>query len=177
MINNLRNSLIAASVLYLIVGVIMLFFPEAVNSVICSLVALLFLFFGVAGVVMYFKTELKTPYTSFTLVLGIILATFGIYIFLNPESFASFIPLMIGVFLIADSASKLSLSFDLKNLEYGNWWHMLISAFVVLAFGLILVFNPFEAVKATIMAIGTMLIVDAISNIYTIYTYSKIDTK
>ncbi len=174
MIDRLKNTLIATSVCYLIVGIFMLFFPTVVSDFICYLVGFMFLFFGVAGIVTYTKTEIKTPYTSSILVLSIILGAFGIYIFLNPESFISFIPLVIGIFLIADSISKLSTSFDLRKQDYNNWWHMLIVSLVVLIFGLILVFNPFGVITVTIRIIGIMLIIDALSNIFTIYTYSKI---
>ena len=51
---------------------------------------------------------------------------------------------------------------------------MLIVSLVVLIFGLILVFNPFGVITVTIRIIGIMLIIDALSNIFTIYTYSKI---
>lgn len=177
MFEKLRNTLIATSVFYLIVGIFMLLFPATVSDIICYLVAFMFLFFGISGVVMYTKTEIKTPYTSSTLILAIILGAFGIYIFLNPKAFASFIPLVIGIFLIADSISKLSAAFDLKKYDYINWWHMLIISFIILVFGLILVFNPFEVITVSIMVIGAILIVDAISNMFTIYSYSKIDKK
>ena len=177
MFNKLKNTLIATSVLYLVLGIFMLFFPVAVSDFICYLVAFMFLFFVVSGIVMFFKTDIKTPYTSSTLILAIVLGSFGIYIFVNPKAFASFIPLVIGIFLIADSISKLSAAFDLKKYEYSNWWHMLIVAFIVLVSGLILAFNPFEIVTASIMLIGSILIVDGISNLFTIYSYFKANIK
>lgn len=177
MFNKLKNTLVATSLLCLILGVFMLLFPSAVSDFICYLVAFMFLFFGVAGVVMYIKTEVKTPYTSSTLILAIIFGALGIYIFVNPKVFASFIPLVIGIFLIADSISKLSAAFDLRKYGYPNWWNMLIVAFIILVFGLILAFNPFEVITISIMMIGFILIVDAISNIFTIYSYSKINIK
>ena len=174
MFEKLRNTLIATAILYLIVGVIMLIFPDNVSDFICYLVSLFFMFFGVAATVMYMKSDIKTPFTNSTLVLGILLGAFGIYIFLNPRSFASFIPLVIGVFLIADSISKLSAAFDLKKFGYIGWWHMLIVSFIILGCGLLLVFNPFEAAQFSIMVVGIILIVDSISNIFTIYSYSKV---
>lgn len=177
MFEKVRNTLIATSILYLICGVIMLFFPASVIKIICYLIGVMFLFIGISGVVMYMKTELKTAYTSFVLVMSIVFGAFGIYILLNPESFASFIPLVMGIFLLVDSITKLSAAFDLKKYEYRNWWQMLIVAFIVLGCGLLLVFKPFEMAAASVMMMGAILIVDAISNIFTIYSYSKISIK
>lgn len=173
MIDKLRNTLIITSVLYAFLGILMLLFPEVISDFICYLVSLMFMFFGIASIVMYVRSDIKTPYTSTILVLGIILGSLGIYILMNPRTFASLIPLIIGVFMIADSISKLSASLDLRKYGYINWWHMLIISFIILGFGLLLVFNPFEAVSFTIMVIGCILIIDSITNIYTIYIYSK----
>ena len=173
MFKRLRNTLVATSALYLIFGIIMLFFPDMVIKSVCYLVGIMFLFVGISGVVMYVKTDIKTAFTSFTLVMSIIFGAFGVYVLLNPETFASFLPLVVGIFLLVDSVSKLSMAFDLKNFEYKNWWHMLIVAFIVLGCGLLLVFNPFEALAVSVQIIGAILIVDAASNLFTIYSYSK----
>lgn len=174
MFEKIRNTLVATSVLYLLFGIIMLFFPTMVITSVCYLVGIMFLFVGASGIVMYVKTEAKTMFTSFTLVMSIVFGAFGIYVLLNPESFASFLPLVMGIFLLVDSVSKLSMAFDLKNASYKNWWQMLIVAFILLGCGLLLVFNPFEALAVSVQIIGALLIVDAISNIFTIYSYSKI---
>lgn len=173
MLKKMKGALIAGSVINFILGVTMLIFPDIVSDSICYLLAFVFLFFGVAGVVMYFKTEVKTPFTSSTLVLAILLGAFGLYIFLNPRVFASLIPLTAGIFLIADSMSKLSASFDLKKYGYFGWWHMLIVAFIILCCGVFLAFNSFKAIELSIMIIGGILIVDAISNAFTVYSYSN----
>lgn len=177
MFDKIRNTFIATAILYLVCGIIMLFFPATIINVGCYLVGIMFLFIGVSGVVMYIKTELKTSFTNVTLIMSIIFGAFGVYIFINPASFAKFIPLVIGVFLLVDAISKLSVAFDLKNYDYSNWWSMLIVAFIILACGILLVFNPFEALEMSVRVMGIILIVDSLSNIFTIYNYSKIEIK
>ncbi len=176
MFKRMRNTLIMISILYLLIGIIMLLYPARVSDLICYFVGIMFLFIGIAGIVMYVKDEVKTPFSSASLIISIIFGALGIYIILNPQKFASFIPLIIGIFLIFDSVSKLSSAFDLKKFGYSNWWGMLVVAFIVLVCGLVLIMNPFGAIQVTIMIIGSMLIFDAISNIFTIYSYSKINT-
>ena len=175
MFEKIRNTLIATSILYLLLGIIMFFFPDMVIKSVCYLVAIMFLFVGVSGVVMYMKTNIKTAFTSFTLVMSIIFGAFGMYVLLNPEAFASFLPLVVGIFLLVDSVSKLSMAFDLKKFEYKNWWQMLIVAFILLGCGLLLVFKPFEVSNVIVQIIGAILVVDAVSNIFTIYSYSKVE--
>lgn len=173
MIKKVKNSLIVTSVVFFIIGVIMIIFPEKVSDFTCYLIASMFIFIGVSGIVMYAKTQPKTPYISSTLILAILLGAFGLYIFLNPRSFISFIPLVFGIFLVADSISKLSAAIDLKKMNYSGWWHMLISAFIVLGLGLLIIVNPFKAISLSIMIIGIILIYDSLANIFTVYSYSN----
>ena len=46
---------------------------------------------------------------------------------------------------------------------------------MILGLGVLLLFNPFKAVELTIMIIGSILIVDAITNIFTIYSFSTVE--
>lgn len=173
MITRFKNTLIATSIIYFALGIFMLLFPEVVSDFICTLVALMFMFFGIAGIVMYIRSEFKTAYTSTILVISIILGALGIYIIMNPRTFISLIPLVIGIFMIADSISKLSASLDLRKTGYSRWWHIIIVSFIILSCGLLIIINPFGAVSLSIMVIGAILIVDSATNIYTIYSYSK----
>ncbi len=174
MFEKIRNTLIATAILYLICGIIMLFFPTNVINFACYLIGIIFIFVALSGIIMYLKTEIKTAFNSFTLVMSIIFGAFGVYVLLNPKIFASFLPIVMGIFLLVDSVSKLSMAFDLKNMSYKNWWQMLIVAFMLLGLSLFLLFRPFEVVEVSVRIIGVILIVDTLSNIFTIYSYSKI---
>lgn len=174
MFEKIRNTLIATAILYLICGIIMLFFPTNVINFACYLIGIIFIFVALSGIIMYLKTEIKTAFNSFTLVMSIIFGAFGVYVLLNPKIFASFLPIVMGIFLLVDSVSKLSMAFDLKKMSYKNWWQMLIVAFMLLGLSLFLLFRPFEVVEVSVRIIGVILIVDTLSNIFTIYSYSKI---
>ena len=177
MVKNLKTSLILTSVIYTIIGIIMLMFPDKVSDYICYMVGLMLLFFGISGVVMFFNSEEKSTYSNTSLILSIVLGAFGIYVFINPKGFASFIPFVIGVLTLVDSMNKLSITFNLRKYGYENWWQMLIVSFIVMALGILLIVNPFAAVTLSIRVIGIVLIVNSVMNLFTIYSYSKIDTK
>jgi len=175
MFKKIKNTLIISCVLYFLIGIIMLLFPELVGDSICYLIASLFIFCGVVGVVMYIRNEVKSVYASSSLILSILLGVFGVYIFLNSKVFLSFIPLIAGVFMIIDSVNKLSLSFDLKKYGYQRWWYMFIVSFVVLGLGLLILSDPIKVLNITIRIIGGILIFDAISNIFTIKSFSVVE--
>jgi uncharacterized membrane protein HdeD (DUF308 family) len=111
---------------------------------------------------------------SLTLIISILFAALGIYIICNPLAFASFIPLVVGMMLIIGSINKFQTAYDLKKLDSGASVKVLILAILTIVFGIILVFNPFASVTLFIRIIGALLIFDGLSNLYSIYSYSKV---
>ncbi len=172
-LKKLKNTMVFMAIIYLLLGVIMFLFPDTISDFICYFVGILFLFLGISGIVTYIKADIKGAMFTSILVVSILSATLGVYIVINPKLFASFIPLVMGIFLIVDAISKLSAALDLKKFNYGDWWQMLIVSLVILTCGFILLFNPFEALTVGIRLIGILLVVDSISNVFAIYSYSK----
>lgn len=173
MLNKIRNTLALTAVVYVVLGLVMLLIPVVVSDFICYIIGALFLVIGVAGILSYIKTRGTGFGSNLTLIVSIIFAALGVYILCNPVSFASFIPLVVGIMLIVDSVNKLQSAFDLKKSGYKNWWQMLIVGFLIVSLGILLIFNPFETVELFIRVIGALLIFDGLSNLFTIYSYSK----
>ncbi len=174
MLQKLRNTLITTAVVYIALGLVMLLIPTVVSDFICYIIGALFLVIGIAGIVSYIKTRGTGFGGSAILVVSIIFAALGVYILCNPVAFATFIPLVVGIMLLVDSVNKFQTTLELKKVGYKNWWQMLIVAFIIVALALILMFNPFESVAMFIRIIGALLIFDGLSNIFTIYSYSKV---
>lgn len=175
MFKKVKSTLIISCILYFILGIIMLIFPSVIRNSISYLIGCLFIFCSILGIVMYVKSSVKSPFTTASLVLSVILGAFGVYVIMNSDVFLSFIPLIAGIFMIIDSINKLSVSFDLKKYGYNRWWFMLIISFALLGMGLLIISNLIEAIDITIMVIGGILIFDAISNIFTIYSFSNLE--
>lgn len=173
MLEKLRNTLIATAVIYIALGLVMLLIPTVVSDFICYIIGALFLVIGIAGIVSYIKTRGTGFGGSAVLVVSIIFSALGIYILCNPVAFASFIPLVVGIMLLVDSVNKFQTTMDLKKVGYKNWWQMLIVTLIIVALAFVLMFNPFESIAMFIRLIGALLIFDGLSNIFTIYSYSR----
>lgn len=174
LLNKIRNTLALTAVVYVVLGLVMLLIPVAVSDFICYIIGSLFLVIGIAGIFSYIKTRGTGFGSNVTLVISIIFAALGVYILCNPVSFASFIPLVVGIMLIVDSVNKFQSAFELKKLNYKDWWQMLIVGLVIVILGGVLIFNPFKTVELFIRVIGALLIFDGLSNLFTIYSYSKV---
>ena len=93
--------------------------------------------------------------------------------FLKPKFFASIIPFMAGLLILVESIDKFKHSFELKKKNYDRWYIIFISAMIIFALAIMLLLNPFESVKLTIRIFGIILLLDSLSDILTIRSYTK----
>ena len=78
---------------------------------------------------------------------------------------ANMLPVVFGLFLIVDSIGRLGQALDLKAVGYGRWWLYLLTSLVSIALGTFVLCNPFQTVEAMVMALGVILVLEAVLNL------------
>lgn len=171
-LKRIKNMLAVNAILYTILGIVMIIAPGFVSDFICYLIGVLILVFGISMIITFFN-ESYTAYAKGMLVLGLIASILGVYIILKPSFFMSIIPFMAGILILVESIDKFKHSFELKKEGYDKWYVIFTSAVILLVFSLILILYPFESVKLTIRVLGIILLIDSISDLLTIRSYTK----
>lgn len=174
-IKEIKTTLLVMAGFYIIMGLLMLLFPQLVSNTICYVIGAICLITGGLAVYTYVASQIYGPLAMLTLVIAIVFIGLGLFIFLNPETFASFIPLVMGIVLALEGLSKFQSSVTLKKYNYDKWWEILAGAIVVFAFGIVLLLNPFTSLIILIRILGFFLIIDGVSNILTSLSYTKIE--
>ena len=170
----IKNTTIFTSIIYFAIGVLMLLNPEFVSNSICYVIGALVLAFGILKLVSYLGTEVKNLFTGILLFTSIISIGLGIYIIFSPEKFISMIPFLVGIIMIVDGIQKLIQVESIKKAGYDKPTALLIYAIFLIILGVILLKNPFGAIKIVIRIIGVFLIVDAIEELITVKKYEKV---
>ena len=67
---------------------------------------------------------------------------------------------IIGVGVIVDSVLRLQIALNLRHVGGKYWVMLLVTALVTLGFGILLLFNPFTAVKVATIVAGVFLLID-----------------
>ncbi len=174
-LKEIKSTLFIMSGFYIAIGLFMLLSPVAVSNFICYIIGTICLILGGLSVYTYLQSEVYGPLGVATLIMAIIFIALGVFIFMNPEVFASFIPLIMGLVLVIESFTKMQSASTLKKYNYKNWWQILVAALLVFIFGILLIFNPFTTITILIRVIGAFLIVNGISNAMTAISYTKIE--
>ena len=173
MIKELKKNMILLAVFYLILGIILVLFPEGSGYAICYLIGGLTIIYGIFHLVLYQRT--KSPFVTYhyDLVQGIIGLAIGIYVIIVPEILIETLPVVLGVVVMIDSIVKIQNAWDLKRMGYDRWWLVMIGALVTLVFGLLMVFYPFTVYLSVIVFVGISLIVNGVSDLITIFILNK----
>ena len=174
-LKEIKSTLFIMSGLYLVIGLIMLIYPAFVTNAICYLIGTLCLILGGLGIYIYISSEVYGSLAYGILVAAIALIVLGIFVIVDPIEFASMIPFVMGIVLVIDAFTKLQSASGLKRYNHDKWWIVLISSLLIFAFGILLIFNPFESLTLFIRILGVFLIVDAASSFMTAIGYGKIE--
>ncbi len=172
-LKKLKSTFIGMSIIYLIIGIVMVISPVFVSNFICYFIGALLIVGGCFGIFSYIQNGGSGFLVRMTLLVSILFAALGIYILINPETFVSIIPIIVGIMLMLESLDKIASAFKAKKNGYEKWLQVLIAPIIIFILGLILIVYPFATVTIFIRVIGVFLIVDAISNIFLAYSYGK----
>lgn len=167
--SNIKRDMILNAILFLLIGFVLLLFPEKVSMIACYALGIILLFYAFQLLHQYFVTEL---HSSITLFLAILLLLAGIFVIIRYDIIISTIPFLMGVVFLFYGLRECSYALALKQSDYPKWSVNLLLALLLILAACILLFYPFEAASFAIRIIGSLLIYSAVSQIWTIHCLS-----
>ena len=133
---------------YVLLGLFLVLHPDTSVKAICYGCGVCAAAYGLLHVLQCRKGESKGE-----LILGVVFIALGIFCLLTPQTVVSFLPFLLGVVLLLDGISKIQRALDLRVLDA-------TMGILLLILGVMLLFNPFGAVKMTMVFFGICLIAD-----------------
>ena len=156
-----RGNLVAA-LIFLILGLCLIIFPEPSGAVICYLIAAALLLDGLRHVISYFRGELSETIHGYDLALGgteILLALFAL---LRPNHMLSLLPICLGAALVVSGVIRLQRALDLRRGGVSAWQTVLIMGALVALLGLLMLINPFTSAKVLLICLGISMVINAV---------------
>lgn len=120
---------------------------------------------GLLHIISYFRKSREERTISIELIRGILSSLIGLMIIINPVMFSSFLPIIIGIWIVIQSIVKLQFAFTMKAVSEKNWIIVLLLSIITLLLGLFIIFNPFSIVVALTTICGIILLISEILNI------------
>ena len=168
----IKLSFTLTAVVDLILGVILLFAPAHVTDFLVMLISGGITIYGVFNILSFIFSRGMTAY-SFELLIGICATAFGAYSLVSPDFLAKFLFIVLGLLIMVSSICGIKRAFTLKSYGFERWYLMLISAIVTLVLAVTIVIYPTLYGDMLMMAIGIVMIIEAVSDLLGIHRLSK----
>ena len=163
MLKSIRNSLILSSLLYIVLGVVLLVMPELSLGFACLLIGGAVVIYGVVRRAAYLRGGPAAD--KLDLVLGVLLILLGLFLLIWIRFLLAFVPVVLGIYILIDSFGSLKRSLDMKALGFGRWWVSFLVAAALAICGLVMVLNPFGTIEGLVMFIGLGFLIDGVTTL------------
>lgn len=172
MLKNLKNELnisIFSSIIYIILGIIIIANPVTTLAVVGYMLAIFSIVIGIAMIII----NIGRIKEENNLLLGVLLLLMGTILLIYPGSFGVYISLVVGVWYIASSVTKIKLYANLKDVPGVNFILILIGSILTLILGVMFICTPLLSAVTLTMVSGIMMIIYAIIDIIEVITIKK----
>ena len=161
------KSSICASIILMILGLLLIFQSEVTITTISYIIGAALIALGVLALIRFIKSAKNITEMNFNLdiIYGLVTVVLGILIITNPKAIASILPIVLGIAIVINSASKLQYAFILKNDNNDMWKTTMIIAIVSAICGVVLLFNPFAGAVLIMKIVGIFIVVYSVLDI------------
>lgn len=163
------NISIVASLFYVILGIIIIAFPEQALTVVSKIVAIFAIIYGIVVTII----NIANIKEGRNLLLGVLLIVMGTALIIYPSSLNVLISLGIGIWFISISVSRIRFSTFLREVEEINWLVVLISSIITLIIGISFVFAPLASAVALTTISGILMIFYSLIDIFEVIFIKK----
>lgn len=160
------KSSIIASILFLILGILLLINPGQIIKFITYIIGIIFVVFGSIKLYNYYK--FKDSISNIQLTLGITAIIIGIIIMFCNGIIELIIRLVMGGYILASGLNKLIISLNTRN-QNNKWIGLLIISLLLIICGLYIILKS----NIVLSSIGVLLIIYSSIDIISYILYPK----
>ena len=169
------NYAAVSSISALIIGVLLVVWPDVAISYLVITIGVLFLLPGLFGLFTYFsyskKQEAAGIHVAFP-ILALGSTLFGFWLMINPAFFVSILMYVLGVLLVLAGLSQVMNFMTLRNYAHVPVGVLVIPV-LILAAGILVLFNPFEAATIPFIILGVAGIVYGATDLIRLLEYRR----
>ena len=172
-LKNMTVSFVFLSILYLILGVVLIIWPTIVMDIICYAFGAILLLYGVFAIYGFYRSENRKGGDFLGLFLGIVAAAVGAVMVIYPPLIQGVIPVILGLYIAIDGLLSLKRTMELQRMDYAHWNINMILSLVSAGLGIFVVFHPLLTEAALFRVIGIVLLYAGGSDLWTIFQLSQ----
>lgn len=169
-LKSIKLNVTLSAILSVAIGVLLVACPGTIVTILARLIAVIII---ASGVVLLLPQIFDADRSYLSIIVAILIAMIGLWMFFSPKLVASIIPIAIGVLLVVHGVQDLSMAIEGKKNKANNWWSIILMAVLNIVLGVLCIGNAFGLVEIGMMLIGIMLIYDGISDMFIVHKVNK----
>lgn len=171
--DKLAQSALLRTILYIVLGVLVLIAPTLVMNIIVYLIAAVAIVMGIINLVNYFRHRTEGD-SGYGVVSGVLLVVLGIVMLIFSGAIISILNIFLGALLILGGAVNLARAFSSgRTLGRQNIFLIIVNILVIIG-GILIIVNPFGAAVILFRVFGAVLVVMGISELVTFFVYRQL---
>lgn len=152
------------SVIYVVVGFILLLKPGTSLTLISRIAATLLILVGAINVIR--SLVKKDTLGSFVFPGGILCVIIGAFLFYKPLTISNILVVILSFGIILSGIFKLQNAIEIARAKAQGWWVFIIISVLILAYGIVMLFNPFKTTQLLIKFLGIGFIVSGVIDFF-----------
>lgn len=169
----LRVEMTISSIICILLGVVLIFFPSTVNEMIAYVLAGAAFIVSIIGFYNYFTKNVQKNFYRNDLVYAVLALVIGIVLLIKKASIMELIPIVLGAFIIISGVKKLQNALDLIRLKQNGWKSILTLSIINTVFGIVLLCNASAALDVIARLIGVGLVFSGGSDLFSFIWVTK----
>lgn len=165
--------MLLTSIICILLGGVLIFFPQAVNEMIVYVLAAAMFIFSIVELYNYFKKDVKQNFYRNDLVFAVVALVVGIIVLAKRHAVIELVPIVLGAFIIVSGIKKLQNGLDLIRLKIDGWKSLLVLAAVNIIFGIIMVVCSSQTATTITVLIGVGLVFSGATDLFSQLWVSK----
>ncbi len=163
-IRSFRINFVLAAVVYLLLGLALIIWPDTSLVVLCYATGAMLTAFGLFHLIGYFRQRYTT--LRLELAIGILSTAFGLYTLVQPRRVSEILFVVLGLVIVIDGALSIRRALRLHTYYFPYWWVPLVISLVMCALGVGVMFRPFASAALLLRITGVVLVFQGIHDLW-----------
>ncbi len=165
-IKSVRNHMIIASILLLLIGVAFIVWPDEAARVLARATAIAIIGVGVFEMILFFIGKHKGIVDIPAIISGVLLIALGVYLLIQPDTMLNFFNIIFGIIILIIGLDHLFQAIFIIRHVRSLWWITLIVGVAAIGLGVLILVNPFSAVRTAMIIVGITMVIEAIGGFW-----------
>jgi len=154
-------------------GLVLAIFPGLASSVVFNAIGIIGIVIGIVHLVRYFMLDARASLNSNGMFVGLMWLVGGILVIALKGFLLSLLPMFFGLILLCGGVAKLQYTLKFKRMGVTRWYLELAATILSIAFGVIILINPFNTALLLMRIIGIALLIEGVQDLISRYAYKK----